>query len=108
MSNNQKGWDGASRRGGVNVGYGNFVFPQRIIAILESGSLPTKRMRDKSVQANMLVDATAGRKTRSLIVMDSQHVVLSALAPQTLNDRLLEAQSRNTAALELEGGEIVE
>ena len=67
----------------VNVGHGNFVVAGRIIAILESGSLPSKRMREKATEDNLLVDATAGRKTRSLVVTDSRHVILSALWRRT-------------------------
>lgn len=91
----------------MNVGYGNFVSPKRIIAILESGSLPMKRLRERSQQSNLLLDATAGRKTRSLIVLDSNHVVLSALAPSTLQDRLLNNARTNLGLLEMEGGELV-
>lgn len=79
--------------GSVNVGYGNLVRPERIIAILEAKSLPVKRLRDRAVEENRLIDATAGRKMRSLIVIDSGHVVLSALSPQALDDRL--TPSRN-------------
>ena len=94
--------------GGINIGYGNYVLPKRIVAILESGSLPMKRLRERSLEACLLLDATAGRKTRSLIVLDSKHVVLSALAPQTLHDRLLEnTRSKDAGLAEIEGGELV-
>lgn len=98
---------------GMNVGYGNFVRPHRIVAILESGSLPMKRLREKAQQAGLLLDATAGRKTRSLLILDSRHVVLSALAPQTLQDRLsaLAAQEPSSPGsagwFEMQGGELV-
>ncbi len=96
-------------KGGINVGYGNFVLPQRIVAILESGSLPMKRLRERSAQASLLLDATAGRKTRSLIVLDSRHIVLSALAPQTLHDRLVDSTppAITSDLLEWQGGELV-
>lgn len=77
----------------VNVGYGNLVRPDRIVAILEAKSLPVKRLRDRAVEENRLIDATAGRKMRSLIVIDSGHVVLSALSPQALDDRLVPGRS---------------
>jgi regulator of extracellular matrix RemA (YlzA/DUF370 family) len=90
------------------VGHGNFIVADRVIAILESGSLPMKRLREKAVEENMLVDATAGRKTRSLIITDSRHVVLSALAPQTVQERLHEGKPwLSPAQLELEEGEFV-
>jgi extracellular matrix regulatory protein A len=106
MSNKDNGL-GAVEPGGVNIGYGNFVLPKRIVAILESGSLPMKRLRERSQQACLLLDATAGRKTRSLIVLDSRHVVLSALAPQTLHDRLRDTTQRADRLSEFEGGELV-
>ena len=92
----------------VNVGHGNFVMIDRIIAILESGSLPTKRMREQAAEKNRLVDATAGRKMRSLVITDSKHVVLSALAAQTLHERMQGGSSfKDPARLELEDGEFV-
>lgn len=94
--------------GTVNVGYGNFIMASRVIAILESGSLPMKRLRDKASENNLLVDATAGRKMRSLIVVDTNHIVLSALAPQTVQERLQEGlRSFSLAQLELKHGEFV-
>ena len=95
-------------RSGVNIGYGNYVRPSRIVAILESGSLPMKRLRERSQAANLLLDATAGRKTRSMVILDSHHVVLSALAPQTLHDRLENQRvSHEGYAQEDDGGELV-
>lgn len=83
----------------LNVGYGNFVMAQRIVAILEAGSLPMKRLRETAATQNQLVDATAGRKMRSLIITSSQHVVLSALSPQALQERLC-GPGRNTVSIE--------
>jgi len=92
----------------LNVGHGNFILADRIVAILESGSLPMKRLREKAVDHNLLVDATAGRKTRSLILTDSRHVILSALAPQTVQERLEASKPwLSPAELELEEGEFV-
>jgi extracellular matrix regulatory protein A len=92
MSNKLRGIPGLGRTAPstINVGHGNFIVGHRIIAILECGSLPMKRLREKAAETNHLVDATAGRKTRSLVVTDSNHVILSALAPQTLQDRVHE------------------
>lgn len=81
---------GRSAPSTINVGHGNFIVSNRIIAILECGALPMKRLREKAGELNHLVDATAGRKTRSLVVTDSNHVILSALAPATLQDRVNE------------------
>jgi extracellular matrix regulatory protein A len=92
----------------VNVGHGNFIVSSRVVAILESGSLPMKRLRDKAAELNLLVDATAGRKMRSLIVTDSKHVVLSALAPQTMQERLHSGHVWvDRAELEMNEGEFV-
>lgn len=92
----------------LSVGYGNFVATRRIVAILESQSLPKKRLRDNAAGANRLVDATAGRKTRSILITDSDHVILSALAPQTLQERLRGDRSQSSQAQrELEEGEFV-
>jgi regulator of extracellular matrix RemA (YlzA/DUF370 family) len=92
----------------VNIGYNNFVVTDRIIAILESGSLPMKRLREKAGENSCLVDATAGRKMRSLIVTDSNHIVVSALAPQTLQERLQQEKNWSSVAdLERKDGEFV-
>lgn len=107
MSNKHNGLVGNSANT-LNVGYGNFVMVSRVVAILESGSLPMKRIREKASEQNRLVDATAGRKTRSLVVTDSQHVILSALAPQTLQERLQEGKLWSSPAqIELEEGEFI-
>lgn len=109
MSNKHRGiLAEAPRPRALNVGHQNFLVADRIVAILESGSLPMKRLREKSLEVNRLVDATAGRKTRSLIVLDSEHVVLSALAPQTLFERLSEIPLMPpTAFSELRESELV-
>jgi extracellular matrix regulatory protein A len=110
MSNKLRGLSGLVRTAPstINVGHGNFLVGSRIVAILECGSLPMKRLREKAGEENRLVDATAGRKTRSLVITDSNHVVLSALAPQTLQDRLHEDDPwTDPARVELEEGEFV-
>lgn len=93
----------------INVGHGNFIAGGRVVAILETGSLPTKRLRESAAERNLLIDATAGRKMRSLIVTDAHFVVVSALAPQTLQERLNTAGSfkLSQAQIEWEDGEFV-
>jgi len=92
----------------LSVGHGNFVMMNRIVAILESGSLPMKRLREKALRDNLLVDATRGRKTRSAVVLDSRHVILSAMAPATLTERMGGGpQIVSRAQLEWEEGELV-
>ncbi len=72
----------------LNVGFGNMVAAGRVIAIVDPGSAPMKRLKDEAKQAGKLVDATNGRRTRSIIVTDSDHVVLSAIQTETIAQRL--------------------
>ena len=74
----------------LNIGYGNFVMASRVITIVSPAAAPMKKLRDLAAQANKLVDATHGRRTRSIIVTDSDHVILSALTPETIAARLRE------------------
>ena len=72
----------------INVGFGNIVALNRIISIVSPDSAPVKRMVQESKDNKMAIDATYGRKTRAVIVMDSGHLVLSALQPETIAARL--------------------
>ncbi len=76
-----------SSRALLNIGYGNFVMASRVITIVSPSAAPMKKLRDLASQTNKLVDATHGRRTRSIIVMDSDHVVLSAINPETIASR---------------------
>ncbi len=71
----------------VNIGFGNMVSASRVITIVTPGSAPMKRLRDEARKRGKLVDATEGRRTRSIIVTDSDHVILSALQPETITQR---------------------
>ncbi len=73
----------------VNIGFGNMVSSSRVIAIVTPGSAPMKRLRDEAKKRGKLVDATEGRRTRSIIVTDSDHVILSALQPETITQRFI-------------------
>lgn len=73
----------------LNIGFGNVVSVSRIIAIVIPGASPIKRMREEAGERGKLVDATQGRKTRSLIITDSDHVILSALQVETLTRRFI-------------------
>ena len=73
----------------LNIGFGNAVVAERIIAVITPSSASGKRIREDARESNMLIDATHGRKTRSIIIMDSNHIVLSAMQPETLSNRLL-------------------
>ena len=85
MSNNKLPLSGLVS---VNIGHSNFLASARILAVLEPASLPIKRLREHASEKGTLIDATAGRKVRSVIVLDSGHVALSALTTQKLQERL--------------------
>ena len=72
----------------INIGFGNLVSVQRLIAVVSPDSAPVKRLMQESRDRGMLIDATYGRKTAAVLVMDSDHVVLSALAAERLAPRL--------------------
>jgi hypothetical protein len=72
----------------LNVGYGNVVARARVIAVVAAQSAASRRLRDEASQRGKLVDATQGRRTRSILVLDSDHVVLSAVNPETVAARL--------------------
>ncbi len=73
----------------LSIGFGNAVIAQRIIAVVTPASASGKRLRDEARDGNKLIDATHGRKTRSILIMDSNHVILSAMQPETLSNRLV-------------------
>jgi regulator of extracellular matrix RemA (YlzA/DUF370 family) len=76
----------------VNVGYGNMVMATKVVAILSPESAPMRRLRDDAKERNMLIDATQGRRTRSIIIADSDHVILSAVQVETLTQRFFEGE----------------
>ena len=71
----------------VNIGYGNMISAQRLIAVVSPDSAPVKRMVSEARERSMLIDATFGRKTAAVLVMDSDHVVLSGLPMEKLAPR---------------------
>jgi hypothetical protein len=75
----------------INIGFGNVVASDKIVAVIAPGSSPIRRLKDEARQSGRLVDATQGRRTRSIIVMDSNHVVLSAIGSETITQRLEKA-----------------
>ncbi len=72
----------------INIGFGNMVSASRLIAIVSPESAPIKRIIQEARDRGMLIDATYGRRTRAVIVMDSDHVILSAVQPETVAGRL--------------------
>jgi regulator of extracellular matrix RemA (YlzA/DUF370 family) len=71
----------------LNIGFGNTVAAERVVAIVSPNSAPMKRLKDEAKDDKRLIDATHGRKTRSIIVMDSNHIVLSAIQAETISQR---------------------
>lgn len=78
----------------INVGYGNIVNMDKVVSIIRTEAAPIKRMIQVAKDNNMAIDATCGRKTKCILVMDSGHVVLSALLPDTIENRVNENQYR--------------
>ena len=72
----------------LNLGYGNLVVASRVVAIVTPQTSPMKRLREEAATRGKLVDVTQGRRTRSIIVTDSDHVILSAINPDTVASRL--------------------
>lgn len=72
----------------INIGYGNMVSAERIVSIVSPESAPVKRLVQEAKDSGMAIDATFGRKTRAVIVMDSGHIILSSLITETLAARI--------------------
>ena len=72
----------------INIGFGNVISSQRMVAIVSPEAAPIKRIIQGARDKGMLIDATSGRRTRAVIIMDSEHVVLSAIQPETVAGRL--------------------
>jgi regulator of extracellular matrix RemA (YlzA/DUF370 family) len=71
----------------VNIGFGNSVVSGRVVAIISPNAAPIKRLRDEAREDRRLIDATQGRRTRSVIITDSNHVILSAIQSETIAQR---------------------
>ena len=72
----------------LNVGFGNTVMVDRVIAVINTGSSPARKIREIAKKSGKLVDVTEGRRTRSMLIMDSNHVVLSSVQSDTIGQRL--------------------
>jgi len=77
----------------INIGFGNMVNAARIIAIVSPESAPVKRMITEAKEKGMLIDATHGRKTRAVVVADSDHIILSYLQAEKLGERFNESDN---------------
>ena len=73
----------------LNICFGNVVVTSRVVAIVTPSSAPIKRLKEGAREAGMLVDATQGRRTRSIIITDSNHVILSAVQAETVTQRFI-------------------
>jgi hypothetical protein len=88
----------------LNIGFGSTVVSDRVVAIVSPNSSPMKRLKDEAREDRRLIDATHGRRTRSIIILDSNHVVLSAIQAETISQRFAvlkdngEASARGAAA----------
>ena len=72
----------------INIGFGSMIAANRLLAIVAPDSAPIKRIISDARERNLLIDATCGRKTRSVLIMDSEHVILSGLQSETIAHRL--------------------
>ncbi|OHD66823.1 MAG: hypothetical protein A2176_12170 [Spirochaetes bacterium RBG_13_51_14] len=77
----------------INIGFGNAVVAERVVVVITPASASGKRLREEAKENNLLIDATHGRKTRAIIIMDSNHVILSAMQPETIANRLMNIES---------------
>ena len=83
----------------INIGFGNIISSNRLVAAVSPESAPIKRIIQDARDNGKLVDATYGRKTRAVIIMDSEHVILSSVQPETVAGRLEEKDDENDEEL---------
>lgn len=79
----------------INIGYGNIVAANRIIAVVSSESAPIKRLIQDAREKGLLIDATYGRKTRAVIITDSQHIILTPVQPETVANRFVNKEENH-------------
>ena len=84
----------------INIGFGNIVSASRVVAIVSPESAPIKRIIQEARDRGRRIDATYGRRTRAVVVMDSDHVILSAVQPETVAHRVLESDEPETKGRE--------
>lgn len=75
----------------ISIGFGNVIAGDRVIAIVNPESAPLKRLKEDAKNEGKLIDATYGRKTRSILITDSNHIILSAIQPETIAQRFIES-----------------
>ena len=79
----------------INIGFGSFIAARRMLSVLSPDSAPIKRVIQEAKDRGMLIDASYGRKTKAVILMDTDHVILSAFPPETLSARWMDKQELN-------------
>lgn len=77
----------------INIGFGNYVLAARIVTIVNPASSPMRRLREDARDEHRLIDATQGRKTRSILITDSNHIILSAIQTETITQRFMQEQT---------------
>lgn len=80
----------------INIGFGSMVAAGRVLAIVDPDSAPIKRVVQEARERGMLIDASYGRKTKAVILMDTDHVILSAMTPDTLSVRWSDRQEQSS------------
>ena len=86
----------------INIGFGSMVSRERVVAIVGPDSAPIKRMTQEARDAGALIDATYGRRTRAVLIMDSGHIILSALQPETVSARTNGRETEDSEAEEVD------
>ena len=79
----------------INIGFGNMISSERLLSIVSPDSAPIKRLVQEAKERAMLIDASFGRKTRAVIVMDTDHVILSAIAPEAIAKRMADKEGES-------------
>jgi regulator of extracellular matrix RemA (YlzA/DUF370 family) len=85
----------------INVGFGNAVKISRILAVVNPGSSPIRKLKEEARQEQRLIDVTEGRRTRAIIILDSGHLVLTSVQPETISQRLAALDSGCASAVRL-------
>jgi extracellular matrix regulatory protein A len=89
----------------LNVGFGNTVMVERVVAVINTGSSPARKLKENAKNDGRLIDVTEGRRTRSILILDSNHVVLSSVQPDTISQRLQALSPETQLAEHLAQGE---
>lgn len=78
----------------INIGFGSMIAANRMLAVVAPDSAPIKRLMQEARDRGMLIDASFGRKTQSVILMDTDHIILSAVSPETISERWLDKKEK--------------